>query len=261
MRYLVNPSTKRKSARRKKAPSRAQLAARKKFVAMARARSAAAKKSKRATSGGGTMAAKKRKSSKRRYSTNAPSRKRSAKRGRRYLANAPKRGKRRGVGRRRYRRNPDIMGMVKGLAIDAGAGVAGFAAGQYVLANIGPKVVSAGDKPTTAAVKQFALGAVTALAIRLVGGKFVPMDVARIAAATALIPSTKALIYAFAAGDAGTNPVPTFLGRDDNGVTTFRRFPSNPRALSGYAGSSPRRGAPLAGYAGASDPRLAAYVR
>lgn len=77
-------------------------------------------------------------------------------------------------GRRRYRRNPGmggIVGQVVQLGVGAGGVLAGHAAFNFVDTQFGSTLVSATDTPTTGAAKLLAVGAALGIAITMVGRK------------------------------------------------------------------------------------------
>lgn len=194
MLYFVNPASKgrkrRASKGKKKGPSRKQLAARRKFAAMARARAKAAKKKKRATTRRKpAMAARKRKrtTTKRRRRTSAKRRSgvRLVRRGVTVYQGNPRR-KRRGGARRR--RNPAIMAQVIGLAKDTGAVLVGGAVGR-----VASNVIPSFGNPIADAAKGFAI----AIGVRMFGGRMVGSDMARLAAAGAAQVPLKNLIVGF----------------------------------------------------------------
>lgn len=256
MRYLINPMTsvryKGKPAsrarfhaagfsRNPKKPTKRQLAARKKFAAMARARAAGARRIKRAQSlTGGRMARRKRSRAVTRRNPRRRRRHAVAVRRRRVYAANPRRrvrrhsAKRRRVGTRRYRRNPDVGSMVnqaKDLFVGAGVGLVGMAAGRTISNMIPFNATSPAQQP----LFDFAKGAIVAVAIRVLGEKVVGRDYARIAAIGALLIPTKNLIVNYAPGASN------FLGASD-GVMAMPRF-TNARRIAAYPGG-------VASYAG-----------
>ena len=177
VRYRGKPaSTKRWKAsgfsrnrpRTAKAPTKRQLAARKKFAAMARARAAAGRKKVRAHSrstGEAGMARRKRKAVTRR----SPRRRRRVSTARRrvYAANPVRRKRRRGrsvarrsSSRRRYRRNPPggLVGSLINVGINAGGVVAGRVAYNIAQQQLGAMIASPTDTPTMAQGKKLLVG-------------------------------------------------------------------------------------------------------
>lgn len=196
MLYLVNPASKGRKRRastakkKRKGPSRKQLAARQKFAAMARARAKVARKKKRATTRRKpAMAARKRKrtTTKRRRRTTAKRRSgiRLVRRGTTVYQGNPRRKRR---GSRRYRRNPGIVAQVIGLAKDTGAVLVGGAVGR-----VASNLIPAFGNPLADAAKGFAI----AIGIRMFGGRIVGPDMARVAAAGAAQVPLKNLIVGF----------------------------------------------------------------
>ncbi|HEX3698903.1 MAG TPA: hypothetical protein VH374_26270 [Polyangia bacterium] len=283
MRFLINPPMKsvkrasgkavstaawRKSGFRRnpRKPTARQLAARKKFAAMARARAKAARGTRRAriTSETPTMAHRKRKAAHRRKTTR---RARSRSRSRRtlLLSNPRKRThkrRRRATARRRgFRRNPPmgrgLLGTAKTLGIGLGAALAGVAVGNFLSVNITPKIfpVSPTDTPTTAAAKNLAVSGALAIGVAHFGKKLgLPEGVAALIAIGILIVPARNMIYTMA--PAGT-PF-TFLG---GGTMRLPTFPGPRSTMGAYApgnyqgrgaigmGAYPRRAAtPLGAY-------------
>lgn len=273
MRYLVNPvasvrykgravsKTKWKaSGFRRNKPTKRQLAARKKFAAMAKARAAASRTTKRATSGVATMARRKRKAAHRRKSVRRVGRSRSRARRTVYAAN-PRRRRRHAVARtrkstrRRYRRNPGLMTGAKGaamsLAYGLGGALGGMALGNVITTHVTPRIFApqAGDTPQSVATRNFAIVGIGALGVLMFGKKFAPPLVVYSAAIGMLIQPTKALIYAYAPGS-------TFLGGSSVAMPRFR----NANGL--IANSRGRTGAyPLVGNKGgvSAYPQVGAY--
>lgn len=220
MLYLVNPRRKAsaKKARRKKAASPAQLRARRKFAAMAKARAKAARGRKRASTGGSGMVKRRRKATKRRRRSTA--RRSPITRLRRHAVYAtnPRRRTRR-VKRRGYRRNPGmggIGGQAFGLVKDAGATLIGAAVGRTV-SNLIPL---GGDTPVMGFVKS----ALIAVGLKVYGKRFLGERFASYAAVGAMIGPTKDLIVSFVPGAA------SFLG--ESGPMYFPSVPAGLRAYS-----------------------------
>lgn len=220
-------------SRNPKKPTARQLAARKKFAAMARARAAGARKIKRAQTSTEVIGMARRK--RRAVATRrGPARRRRSSTARRrvYAAN-PRRHKRRRstakVSRRRYRRNPGgfsvngIIGDVKDLAIGAGAGLAGMAIGKTVSGMIPINSTN----PQTQPIFDFAKGVVVAVGIQMIGKRFVGRDLARIAAIGALLNPTKNLVTSYAPS------LSPYLGD----AMFLPAFATPPRRLSAYAGT------------------------
>jgi hypothetical protein len=199
--FRRNPTRKRAAGK----PSAKQLAARKKFAAMSRARAASGKKATRATTGEGTMARRKKRAARRRTSVASRRRRTSV---RRYASNAPttKRRKRRRVGvtarrgkrstKRRYRRNPPLGGLMrdgKDLLIGTGFALGGMAVGRFVASNVPLNVNNAQLQPYV----DFGKGVAVAVAIQMFGSKAIGRDNARLAAIGALVVPVKNLVISF----------------------------------------------------------------
>lgn len=245
--WLVNPGRKRRHmAKTKRRPSKKQLAARRKFAAMARARAKAARRvrspkrrvrrravTRRAiTHRRVGMARKRRRAApKRRRRTSAPRRMRSVRRAggaavsrQAWRASGFRRNPRR---RRRYRRNPGfsargIVGQVKDLGIGAGVGLLGMAAGRTI-SNMIP--FGQGDP-----IMGFAKSTAVAIGIRIFGAKVLGNDLARIAAIGAMLNPTKDLLISF------VPQAQQFLGAS-TGVMYLPSFPTS-RSIASYAGAS-----------------------
>ena len=268
MRYLVNPmksvhyhgkpATARQWAgsgfRRNapKRPTKRQLAARRKFAAMARARASAARRH-RASSEGTIMARRRRKAAHRRNPVRRGRARARSRRVRRYSLNPRRRVRRvhhRRPARRHYRRNPGlsmgrgILGMVTKVAI-AGSGVAlGRMAFNFANNSFGNSLVSATDTPNTQNVKRLGLGVGVGLALLFVGRKMrgTGGDLLTYAAAGAVSAPLMSLLNTAIAVPAtfqplgGTMAMPPF--RQANGMIAGGRV-----ALpAGTTGSYPRPG-------------------
>lgn len=224
--------------RSKKRPSKKQLAARRKFAAMARARAKAAKKTTKRAKRKVNMA-KRRKTTRRKSSTRRrrTSARRSPvtrlRRGAVYVTNP--RGKRRR--RRSYRRNPfgvrgGIVGDVIGLATDTGAVLVGRGAGRFI-----GNMIPVGGSP----IIDFAKNTLVAIGIKRFGKRFVGDRVAGLAAIGAMLNPVSDLVNAY--------------------------FPAAGALLSGHVMAMPSfpGAAPLHAYSGDSaevmeDESLAAYA-
>ncbi len=246
----------RNRPRTAKAPTKRQLAARKKFAAMARARAAAGRKKVRAHSrstGEAGMARRKRKAVTRR----SPRRRRRVSTARRrvYAANPVRRKRRRGrsvarrsSSRRRYRRNPPggLVGSLINVGINAGGVVAGRVAYNIAQQQLGAMIASPTDTLTMAQGKKLLVGAGVAVAITMLGRKMGGergRKFSEFAAAGAL----SAPMIAFIGALSPTSM--TYLG--DGAVMAMPRF-IGPRNLSAYAGNQG-----IAAYAGSG---MSAYA-
>lgn len=213
--YLINHPGKAKKGRRRmatkrrRAPSAAQLRARRKFAAMARARAKAARRKIRANPGG-TMAKKKKKATTRRRRVI-----RSVRRGGKAVSRETWRasGFRRNPRRRRrarsYRRNPRRLrrsyrrnpffggGLVGDLATLGGqtvAALAGAALGRRIAA-----LIPVADDPGKAPIISWAKAALIALGLKMVNRKFLrlPSQYVDAAALGVLLGPTKDVIVGF----------------------------------------------------------------
>jgi hypothetical protein len=228
-----------RNAPRKRASAK-QLAARKKFVAMVRARAKASGSSrarKRSTRSVG-MARRKRKAVTRR----SPRRKRRHVTARRrvYAANPRRRKRSRSraavrhrKGVRRYRRNPGfgsgILGQVLNVATAGAAVAGGRVAYNVVHQQFGSVLASATDTPTTAAAKNLLVGAVVGVGIKMIGRKMGAKGsrLADYAAAGAVSAPILALLATLAPAS-----MTTYLG---DGVMAMPRFTGR-RTISAYPG-------------------------
>ena len=273
MRYLVNPlrsvtyhgkpasqakwaasgfrrNPKRKLPKRTKFSKR-QLAAQRKFAAMARARSKAVKRTlakPRYTNPTGevTMARRKRKAAHRRKTGRRVGRARSRSRRTVYAANPRRRSRkrsssRRRVSHRRYRRNPGLsLGGVGGTLKKVGIGVVsvlgGMAVGNYISINVTPKIFTpaATDTTTTTATKNLLVAGALAFGIAMWGKRFIGEGPATLVAIGVMVVPVKNLIYA-------ASPTSTFLGGGVMAMPGFRR-PNG--SISAY----PRRTLPMGSY-------------
>lgn len=185
--YLVNPSERGKAMAKR--PSRKQLAARKKFVAMVRAKSKAARKSTRTASAKGAPMARRK-----RASAPAGKRRRRSRHATGYALNP--RGHRKHRKSRRYRRNPggrNIVAQVKGMAIDTGLVLGGMAAGRFV-GNMIP--IGSATDPVMNALKAGALGVASEMFLpKMIGG-----HAAHMLAVGMLVKPFEALINAYVPG-------------------------------------------------------------
>jgi hypothetical protein len=190
------------------------------------------------------MARRKRKAAKRRNPTRRRSRARARVRHRRPgMSVNPRRRKRsrsrarsRAVThrRRRMHRNPGLsLGGIKSSAMTVGMGVAGGVAGlfvgNYLAVNVTPKLFTpnATDTATTVALKQMVVPGAAALAVVMLGRKYVPPIVAYGAAIGLLILPVRQLIYALMPPTAGA----PFLG---GGTMAMPMFPRAGRVTSSY---------------------------
>jgi len=187
--YLVNPSERGRPMANGRKPTRKQLAARKKFVAMVRAKSKAAKKSTRTTSAGGSPMARRK-----RASAPAGKRRRRSRHAAGYAMNP--RGHRKHRKSRKYRRNPggrDVMRQVKAMAIDTGLILGGMAAGRFV-GNLIP--VGSATDPVMNALKAISLGIASEMFLpKMIGG-----NAAHMLAVGMLVKPGEALINAYIPG-------------------------------------------------------------
>jgi hypothetical protein len=226
--WLLNPrrKAKRRGAPRKRRFSKKQLAAQRKFAAMARARAKAARPKRRAHTKGGSMARRRRRAAARRRS---PARHRrravtrySAAPKRRYRSN-PRRRHRTRI--RHYRRNPGMGGGIVrqtgDLFLGAGVALVGAAAGRTI-SNVIP--FGQGDP-----IMGFVKGVAVAIGIRVLGPKVgLKPEWAKLAAIGAMMGPTKDLIVSFVP-QAGS-----FLGA---GPMLLPRFPRAPAGLHAYSGA------------------------
>jgi len=216
----------RRSAPKKKRRrfSAKQIANQRRFAAAARARAKTAKRSKRAK--GATMA--KRKATRRRTVSKRRRVTGTMKSVRRVGGASVSRkswrsaGYRRNPKRRRYRRNPGMAGGLVGGAIEltknTGAALVGAAVGRTV-SNFIP--ISGGP------VVNFAKSTAVAIAIRMLGARFVGQETARFAAVGAMLGPLKDLILSFAPQAA------PFLSGD--GVMYLPGIPAGMPQFSAYA--------------------------
>lgn len=193
MLFLINPrheGKKMAKTTRKKAPSRKQLAARRKFVAMVRAKSKAARAGKKksttrrkrtrrsasavTTSAGGSTVAKRRK---RRATGSSGTTTRHRRRSH----------KRRSVRRAGYRSNPRMMDSLMALVTDTGLVLAGGAGAKFISDMI---PIGAASDHMTNALK----GGAIAAGIELMGARFVGRQKAHMLAVGALENTMRALI-------------------------------------------------------------------
>jgi hypothetical protein len=214
MKYFVNsPASKRKAkkagTKRKKKPTAKQVAARKKFAAMAKARAKTAKRSpKRASPKRTTMAAKKKgKGTKRR--TAAKRRTPTVRLVRRGVAVYQGNPKRRRKSVRRYSHNPGLMATGKQAVVDASMVVVGGAAAKTISG-----FIPFGGTP----VVDLAKGLVVAIALRKVGNKFLGGDKARFLAAGALASPLKDALIGFVPGAA------QYLGEDMSAYSSIAAY-------------------------------------
>lgn len=188
--------------KRAKKPTARQLAARRKFAAMARARAAAARRNSGASTTGGSMKTRRKSSRKAVRRTTGRKRSRSAAR-RRYAANPRHHAKR---GRRRhYRRNPGMIGAITGTVVDTGVVLIAGGAGR-MLAGLIPFNAST---PANQPYIDFGKAALIAVGVRTLGAKFLGQDKARLAAIGVMLPATKNLVLSFAPSAS------TYLGAAD----------------------------------------------
>lgn len=257
MRFLVNPMV---SVRRhgkpvsrktfhaagfsrnapKRKPTARQLAARKKFAAMARARAAGARKVKRAqTSKGVSMARRKRKATRRLTTGTRKRRSVSARRRRTYAANPRRHVKRRkstakrSAKRRSYRRNPGLMKGIGGTALELGKGALAVGVGMAASRTLGGMIPLNASNPSQQPLYDAAKGVVVAIAIKKFGGKIVPQRYADLAAIGALVTPIRSLIVGYLPsagqylGDGGVMAMPRFTGA--------RRIAAYPGGVAAYA--------------------------
>lgn len=224
MLFLINPRPKgRKRARTMKKPSRKQLAARRKFAAMARARAKAARKAK-------WRAVQPNPRRKRRVPT-------MARRRRRRSTAVARRRRRRSVfslnprrRHRRYRRNPGfgsgVVGQFTSLVKNAG-GVALGVAGSKFVAGLIP--ISAGTTPNP--WFEFAKDGIIAVGFQMLGSRFVGSELAKRVAEGAMYRAIKNLAVA------QVPSVATYLGGSD-AVMWFPSggYPQN--RISSYSGGN-----------------------
>lgn len=230
--FLINPkdkkgsrpmAKKRKKSKprakaRKKAPSAKQLAARRRFAAMARSRAAAAR-----TSQGGAVAKRK----KRRAVKRGPMRSVRSASGKTvqratWRASGFRRNPKRRSGKRRsYRRNPGLvrglLGGVMDLGVQAGAALVGGAVGGKAAAML-PFTDAPGSKLP---VIDFGKNFILALLVKRYGTRFLPTHIVNAAALGMVLAPTKRLITAAVPEAAG------YLGD----VTMLPSFPG----FQGYA--------------------------
>lgn len=222
-----------KRKRTAKRPTARQLAARKKFALMARARAAGARKVSRAQSTkGASMARRKRKAGARRRSTTVKRRRVTARRSRRTYAANPRR-RRRGHAKRRssirrYRRNPGMGSMLGGIKesfLGAGAVLGGMAAGRFVSGMIPLNASNPSQQP----LYDFAKGVLVSIGVKMLGRKVVGQKYADLAAIGVLVGPSRALILSYAPSASA------FLG---NGVMAMPRFTTGGRlpGVNAYPG-------------------------
>lgn len=236
--YLTNPKRRRRVKRRtikqRNRPSTKQLAARRKFAAMARARATASRRTTRRTkrahsSQGGTMAKRRRRRA----------RPRVARRRRRVSVariNPPRRRRRAGRavarrGRRRYRSNPGFGGGIVRQLTDTGMGALGVLVGGAAGRTLGGMIPIGNGNPYIEAAK----AGVVAVVIRRFAPRLVGQKMAEAASYGALAGALKTLIVGIAP-QAGA-----FLG-DSNVMPFYRpimaaRLPTSPhlRGVGSYA--------------------------
>ncbi len=221
--------------RRKKRASPAQLAARKKFAAMARARAGSSRTRRAHSSKGVGMARRKRKAVARR-STRRKRRVGTARR--RVLAANPRRRRRHATARRprrrTFRRNPGfgrgILGEVIDVTMKGGAVAVGRIGYNAINQNFGSAITSATDTPTTAAAKKLLLGAVVGVGIKMLtkkmGGRAASLG--DFAAAGAVSAPMMQLLATLAPG--------TMTGYLGDGVMAMPRFNTARRSIGNYPG-------------------------
>jgi hypothetical protein len=222
--YRRNPTRK---TRKRASPK--QLAARKKFAALARARAKVGGTHRARTKPKGTiMARRKRRTAAARRSTR---RKRSP--ARRVMHHNPKRRRRvirhHAKRRRTFRRNPGMGGMlgqVTTLFKESGVALLGMAAGRTI-SNLIPIA-------ETSPLIAFAKGTVVAIGIRMLGEKVIGRDLARVAAIGAMLMPVKNLVVGY------FPTASTFLGSyagNLGGVMAMPRIPAR-STVTGYDGNA-----------------------
>lgn len=233
MLYLINPATRRRKKRRivatksKRRPSRKQMAARRKFAAMSRARSRAAKSTKRVRrTKGAPVAVKRRRRStaKRRGVMQSVKRRSGAKVARSSWRSS---GYRRNPKRRRNthrRSNPGFrMAGLPRQIMDLGTGAVVVLAGGAAGRTVSSLIPFGGVTP----LAQFAKGALVAIGIKMFAPRLIGKPFADLAAIGAMIGPTKDLVISILPQAAG------FLGAYGN-VMALPTWPGQ-RSIGAYA--------------------------